>query len=130
MKVQLRRAGVIVSTCSSLLIAAGVLAPPRPDARSVRGTTRTSVSRRVNVHRTVPVRRDIDVDVDRDYHPVTRAAIAVTAAVAVGSVVAALPASCAVTVVGKVAYQHCGRTWYRPGYAGTRIQYVVVSPPR
>ena len=33
-------------------------------------------------------------------------------------------------VVGNVAYQHCGSTWYRPQYMGSTVNYVVVNPPQ
>ena len=33
-------------------------------------------------------------------------------------------------VVGGVAYQHCGSTWYQPRYAGTQVNYIVVNPPQ
>jgi hypothetical protein len=67
-------------------------------------------------------------------HPVARTAAvvgtaAVTAAV-VGSVVASVPPSCTSTMVGNVAYQQCGSTWYRPQYMGSTVNYVVVNPPR
>ncbi|WP_150685537.1 MULTISPECIES: hypothetical protein [Pandoraea] len=55
--------------------------------------------------------------------------IGVSAAI-IGSTVASLPPSCVSTVVGTVAYQHCGSTWYQPVYSGTVVQFVVVSPPR
>jgi hypothetical protein len=68
------------------------------------------------------------------YRPVARTAAvvgtaAVTAAV-VGSVVHTLPPACSSVVVGGVAYQQCGSAWYRPQYAGTTVNYVVVNPPR
>jgi hypothetical protein len=112
MSVNLRRAGVIGATTLGLLFAAAVLAPPRPDARSVRGTTRTSVNRNVNVHRSVGVHRDVDVDA------------------VVGGVVRALPPSCRSVVIGNAAYEQCERAWYRPQYSGSQITYVVVDPPR
>ena len=67
-------------------------------------------------------------------HPLARTAAvvgtaAVTAAV-VGSVVTSLPPSCSSTVVGNVAYQHCGNAWYRPQYMGSTVNYVVVNPPQ
>jgi hypothetical protein len=70
----------------------------------------------------------------RPVYPVARAAAvvgtaAVTAAV-VGSVVYSLPPACSSVVVGNVAYQQCGSTWYQPQYAGTTVNYVVVNPPR
>jgi len=70
----------------------------------------------------------------RPVAPVARTAAvvgtaAVTAAV-VGSMVHTLPPACSSVVVGNVAYQQCGATWYRPQYAGTTVNYVVVNPPR
>ena len=67
-------------------------------------------------------------------HPMARTAAvvgtaAVTAAV-VGSVVHSIPPTCTSTVVGNVAYQQCGNTWYRPQYMGSTVNYVVVNPPR
>jgi hypothetical protein len=72
------------------------------------------------------------------YRPVARAAVgtavvagaAVATAAVVGSVVHTLPPQCVSTVVGNVAYQQCGSTWYRPQYAGSNVTYVVVNPPR
>ncbi|WP_028225111.1 DUF6515 family protein [Paraburkholderia ferrariae] len=55
--------------------------------------------------------------------------VGVTAAV-VGSIVATLPPSCGTVVVGGVAYEQCGATWYQPQYVGTQVQYVVVAPPQ
>ena len=64
-------------------------------------------------------------------HPIARAAVATAAtAVAVGAVVHTLPPSCTTTVVGNVAYHHCGNTWYQPQYSGSQVTYVVVNPPR
>jgi len=68
------------------------------------------------------------------YRPVARTAAvvgtaAVTAAV-VGSVVHTLPPSCASVMVGNVAYQQCGSSWYQPTYSGTTVNYTVVNPPR
>ena len=70
--------------------------------------------------------------------PVARAAVgtavvagaAVATAAVVGSTVRTLPPSCVSTVVGNVAYQQCGSTWYQPHYAGSNVTYVVVNPPR
>jgi len=66
--------------------------------------------------------------------PVARAAVATTAvvatAVAVGTVARSLPPSCSSVMVGNVAYQQCGNTWYQPRYAGSDVTYVVVNPPR
>jgi hypothetical protein len=70
----------------------------------------------------------------RPYHPVARTAVVAGAAVAtaavVGSTVRTLPPACVSTVVGNVAYQQCGNTWYQPHYAGSSVTYVVVHPPR
>ena len=69
-----------------------------------------------------------------NYHPVARAAVRTAAvagtAIAVGAVVHSLPPSCTTTVVGNVAYHHCGNTWYQPQYSGSQVTYVVVNPPR
>jgi hypothetical protein len=66
--------------------------------------------------------------------PVARAAVATTAvvatAVAVGTIVHSLPPSCSSVMVGNVAYQQCGHTWYQPRYSGSQVTYVVVNPPR
>ena len=76
----------------------------------------------------VVVRRSVN------YRPVARAAVvtgaAVATAVVVGSVVRSIPPSCTSVVVGNVAYQQCGNTWYQPRYAGSGVTYVVVNPPR
>ncbi|RKG97214.1 hypothetical protein [Corallococcus carmarthensis] len=126
----------LLAITSSLGLFAGAAS-----AREVHNTTRTHVNtnvdrgRNVNVHRDVDVNRDvdvhrdIDVDVDRDYHPVARVAGAMVAAVAVGTVVRALPSSCSTVVSRGVTYQNCGGTWYQPRYAGTDVTYVVVNPP-
>jgi hypothetical protein len=69
-----------------------------------------------------------------NYHPVARRAVVTTAAVAtavaVGTVVHSVPPSCSSVMVGNVAYQQCGNTWYQPRYAGSAVTYVVVNPPR
>ena len=76
----------------------------------------------------VVVRRSVN------YRPVARAAVvtaaAVGTAVVVGSVVRSLPPSCSSVMVGNVAYQQCGNTWYQPRYSGSEVSYVVVNPPR
>jgi hypothetical protein len=76
----------------------------------------------------VVVRRSVN------YHPVARAAVvgtaAVATAVAVGTVVHSIPPSCTSVMVGNVAYQQCGTTYYQPRYAGSQVTYVVVNPPR
>src|SRR5215831_19893841 len=68
------------------------------------------------------------------YRPVARAAVATAAvaatAIAVGTVVNSVPPSCSTVMVGNVAYQQCGSTWYQPQYAGSQVTYVVVNPPQ
>jgi hypothetical protein len=70
----------------------------------------------------------------RPYHPVARAAVVTTAAVAtavaVGTVARSIPPSCTTVMMGNVAYHQCGSTWYQPRYAGSEVTYVVVNPPR
>ena len=58
------------------------------------------------------------------------AGAAVATAAVVGSTVRTLPPQCVSTVVGNVAYQQCGSSWYQPHYAGSSVTYVVVNPPR
>jgi hypothetical protein len=104
----------------------------RADART--NNVRSTSVNNVNVNRNV----NVDVDVDRgccrngwdnDYHPVATAA-AVTAAVAVtsvvvGSIVRSVPPGCVPVNYGGYIYQQCGSTWYQP--QGT--QYIVINPP-
>jgi hypothetical protein len=33
-------------------------------------------------------------------------------------------------MVGNVAYQQCGSSWYQPTYSGTNVNHTVVNPPR
>jgi hypothetical protein len=70
----------------------------------------------------------------RPVRPVARAVVATAAVVGtaavIGSVVNSVPPSCTTTMVGNVAYQQCGHTWYRPQYAGSQVTYVVVNPPQ
>ena len=131
---------VTVSLTSLAAFAAGAVFVPA-DAyagRNSRNVTRTSVNKNVNVNRNVNVSShqhvDIDVDVDRRRHPVgtavaVGATVAVTSAV-VGSIVRSVPPGCVPVQVGAVVYQQCGATWYQPEYAGSAVQYVVVTPPR
>ncbi|WP_199553975.1 hypothetical protein [Sandaracinobacteroides hominis] len=49
---------------------------------------------------------------------------------AVGTIVSTLPGGCTAVMVSNVAYQQCGGIWFRPEYAGTTLQYVVVNQPR
>ncbi|MEQ1545883.1 hypothetical protein [Methyloglobulus sp.] len=61
------------------------------------------------------------------------AAIAIgVAGLAVGSIItaAAMPPSCQMVNVNGFNYQRCGNTWYKPQYAGSNVNYVVVNPPQ
>jgi hypothetical protein len=84
--------------------------------------TRAAVVRTAVGYRAAPV------------YPATRTAPVVGAstvpAAAVGTVIRTLPPGCTSVMVGNVAYQQCGSTWYQPSYAGTTINYTVVNPPR
>jgi hypothetical protein len=84
--------------------------------------------------RAVVVRTAVGYRAAPVYHPAMRtAAVVGTAAVtdaAVGTVVHSLPSACTAVMVGNVAYQQCGSTWYQPTYAGTTVNYTVVNPPR
>jgi hypothetical protein len=62
--------------------------------------------------------------------PAPHPAAVVGTAVVVGATVHALPPHCSAVVVGNVAYQQCGSTWYQPHYAGSQVNYVVVTAPR
>ena len=144
---------LIAAALVSLLVAAPLAAGPRGG-----GGARTSVNRgggvnrNENVNRNTNINRNTNVNVNRDvnvnvhggygygyggccYHPVATAAAVTAAAVVttavVGSIVAAasMPTGCVTTVVGGVAYQQCGSTWYQPQYAGTTVNYVVVAHP-
>lgn len=62
-------------------------------------------------------------------HPVAAGAAIATTAAVIGSVIYSLPPSCTTVSVDGLTYQQCGSTWYRPQYAGTSVQYVVVESP-
>ena len=49
-------------------------------------------------------------------------------AVAVGTVVTALPAGCALTTLNGVQYHRCGSTYYRAAINGANLVYVVQQP--
>jgi hypothetical protein len=85
------------------------------------------VVRTAVAYRPVPVYRPVVAPVARTAAAVGTAAV--TAAV-VGSVVRTLPAGCSSVMVGNVAYQQCGTTWYQPTYSGTTVSYTVVNPPQ
>ena len=97
---------------------------------------RTDVNRNTNISSS----RNVNVNVegndhwnDWDDHPVaTGAAVAAGVALtsaAIGSIAYSVPPSCVPQMVGDVTYQQCGDVWYQPQYAGSNVQYVVVSPP-
>jgi UDP-3-O-[3-hydroxymyristoyl] glucosamine N-acyltransferase len=107
--------------------------------RNVNANSNVNVNRNVNVNSNVNVNRDVNVNVDNNWnnhwdHPVAAAAavgtaVAVTAA-AIGSIAYSVPPSCVPVVVNGVTFQQCGSTWYQPQYAGSSVQYVVVTAPR
>lgn len=80
---------------------------------SVAGVSRRTTRR--TVARTTPAVR-----------PAVAGAVVAGTAVAVGTIVAVLPAQCTTVVVDGAAYRRCGQTYYRSS-GGT---YVVVNPPR
>ncbi|MFM1987275.1 MAG: hypothetical protein RJA99_232 [Pseudomonadota bacterium] len=51
------------------------------------------------------------------------------AVVAVGTVVAALPAGCTSLLTGGVEYKRCGDDYYRAAFQGDTLVYVAVSRP-
>jgi hypothetical protein len=82
---------------------------------------------------------NINVDVDHHYgyggayyRPGYGAGVVAGAAVGaaiVGSYYRALPANCVTVYRATVSYYQCGSAWYKPVYAGTTVQYVVVVKP-
>lgn len=48
---------------------------------------------------------------------------------AVGVVVAELPANCPQVTVGGVAYYTCGGNYYRAAFQGNSLVYVTIEPP-
>lgn len=52
-----------------------------------------------------------------------------TVIVSPGTTVTALPSGCVATVVGSMTYQRCGSVWYQPRFAGSTVEYVVVTAP-
>jgi hypothetical protein len=55
-------------------------------------------------------------------------AAAAPAGAAVGTVVTTLPAGCVQETKAGVAYQKCGGVYYRPGFQGDSLVYVVQQP--
>lgn len=121
----------------------------QPRANNTRGRNMNSNrNRNMNSNRNVNVNRNANVNVNRNVnvnhnvyvnnrgygydrwgHPVAAAVGVAAAAVAVGTMVAALPKGCTTTRVGNVTYQQCGSTYYQPVYQGSTVQYVVVQAP-
>jgi hypothetical protein len=117
--------------------------------RNVNVNNNTNVNRNVNVN----VDRNVNVHgavvYDNDYNwgafaagaavgVATTAAVAaatrppapvVVAAPAIGTVVQALPASCATVTAGGAAIYNCNNVFYRPYYQGTTLVYQVVTYP-
>src|SRR5688572_13706467 len=48
--------------------------------------------------------------------------------VAIGTVVSALPAGCALTTLNGVQFHRCGGTYYRAAISGSNLVYVVQQP--
>ena len=123
--------------------------------RSVKGGTRTNVSRsgsrnksvtskkvsknvdRKSVNKNVNINKNVNVNVDRRhggyydrrYRPIATAAAVTATAIVVGSMVNSLPSNCTTIVSGNVSYRQCGNTWYEPRYSGGSTTYVVVNSP-
>jgi len=57
-----------------------------------------------------------------------KAPAAVATAPAIGSIVHALPAGCVAQAIGGVEYQKCGGVYYRAGFQGSNLVYVVEQP--
>ncbi len=54
---------------------------------------------------------------------------AVAAAVAIGTVVVALPAQCTAVAYANVTYHNCSGVYYQPHLVGTQVNYIVVQAP-
>lgn len=50
------------------------------------------------------------------------------AALPVGTIVSALPANCEAATIGGVAYSYCGGVYYRAGFQGNNVVYIVSRP--
>jgi hypothetical protein len=56
------------------------------------------------------------------------AANAASSALPIGTMVPSLPPGCASTVIGGVNYFHCGSVYYRAGFQGNSVVYIVSAP--
>ena len=56
------------------------------------------------------------------------AAHAAASALPIGTMVSNLPPGCASTVIGGVSYFNCGGVFYRAGFQGNNIVYIVSQP--
>ena len=56
------------------------------------------------------------------------AAANAAAALPVGTMVPSLPPGCQSTVIGGVDYFHCGSVYYRAGFQGNNVVYIVSQP--
>ena len=131
----------LVALTLALLVSVG----PALAGTTVRGSSRTCVTRSGGVNRSVAVNRrttvhghgggnvyihrDVDVDVHHGhaYHPV---AAAVVATAVIGAILYTPPPTYTVVVVNGVTFYQSGTTWYQPRFAGTAVTYVVVAAPR
>jgi uncharacterized protein DUF6515 len=50
------------------------------------------------------------------------------AALPVGAMVPSLPPGCASMVIGEVNYFQCGGVFYRAGFQGNSVVYIVSAP--
>jgi hypothetical protein len=118
-----------VAIAASLVVPGGDGAEAQTVVRA--GAARTSVhASNVRVNRNVNVSRSVNVHYDRWGHPLAAAAAVTATAVAIGTVVSALPSRCSTLSVGAVTYQDCGGVYYQPVYQGNSVQYVVVNAPQ
>jgi hypothetical protein len=56
------------------------------------------------------------------------AAQAASSALPIGTMVPSLPPGCQSTVIGGVNYFHCGSVFYRAGFQGNSVVYIVSAP--
>jgi hypothetical protein len=56
------------------------------------------------------------------------AAHAASSALPIGTMVPSLPPGCASTVIGGVNYFQCGSVYYRAGFQGNSVVYIVSAP--